>query len=61
LRIADFTDKQALSDRLTAFIAEWNVNAHPFNWSQKSVIKVMVKCQVEQPNLITQTNQPFAA
>ena len=47
LKFADFTDKKALSERLMAFIAHWNTHAHPFNWSTKSVAKVMAKCQVE--------------
>jgi hypothetical protein len=47
LRIADFVDKQHLSERLRAFVAEWNNHAHPFQWSTKSVAKVMAKC--EQP------------
>lgn len=51
LRIADFADKTALAERLQAFIAEWNVHAHPFNWSTKSVTKVMAKCVAPQPNL----------
>lgn len=45
LRIADFTDKQHLSQRLMAFVAEWNEHAHPFQWSTKSVAKVMAKCE----------------
>ena len=44
LRIADFADKAALAERLAAFIREWNEHAHPFNWSTKSVAKVMAKC-----------------
>ena len=46
LRIADFADLPALSQRLMAFVAEWNEHAHPFNWSTKSAAKVMAKCQV---------------
>jgi transposase len=46
LRIADFADLPALSERLTAFVAEWNEHAHPFNWSTKSAAKVMAKCEV---------------
>jgi hypothetical protein len=34
LKIADFADKKALSERLKAFIDEWNTVAHPFHWSQ---------------------------
>jgi transposase len=44
LRIADFADKKHLSHRLLAFVAEWNEYAHPFQWSTKSVAKVMAKC-----------------
>lgn len=61
LRIADFADKQALAERLSAFIAEWNAQAHPFNWSSKSVAKVMAKCQVEQPNQVAQSKLATAA
>jgi transposase len=55
LRIADFADpygsglnkdKAALAERLMAFVAYWNQHAHPFNWSTKSVAKVMAKCQL---------------
>jgi hypothetical protein len=48
LRIADFASKEQLAERLMAFIREWNEIAHPFNWTSKSVAKVMAKCQVEQ-------------
>lgn len=51
LRIVDFADKKALAERLSAFIAEWNAQAHPFNWSTQSVAKVMAKCEVRQPML----------
>lgn len=43
LKISNFKDKQALAERLQAFIAEWNTHAHPFNWTTKSVTKVMAK------------------
>jgi transposase len=46
LRIADFADKAALAERLTAFVEEWNIHAHPFNWSTKSAAKVMAKCEL---------------
>jgi transposase len=46
LAIADFADKKELAERLDAFIREWNENAHPFNWSTKSVAKVMAKCKI---------------
>jgi transposase len=43
LKIANFEDKQALAERLQAFIREWNAYAHPFNWTTKSVAKIMAK------------------
>ena len=46
LAISDFADKAALAERLMAFVSHWNEHAHPFNWSTKSVAKVMAKCQV---------------
>ena len=47
LRIVDFASKEQLAERLMAFIREWNEIAHPFNWTSKSVAKVMAKCQIE--------------
>jgi transposase len=47
LRIVDFNSKEHLAERLMAFISEWNEIAHPFNWTSKSVAKVMAKCQIE--------------
>lgn len=47
LRIADFPGKDQLAERLMAFIREWNEIAHPFNWTSKSVAKVMAKCTNE--------------
>src|SRR3954449_1042340 len=59
LRIADFADKAALAERLQAFIAEWNQVAHPFQWSTKSVAKVMAKCErAESPQ---EQSRPVAA
>ena len=43
LRIADFTSKDHLRAKLDQFIWEWNKQAHPFNWSTKSVAKVMAE------------------
>jgi len=48
LRIADFADKAELAARLAAFIAQWNQRAHPFNWSSKSVVRVMAEVQADQ-------------
>jgi transposase len=45
LQIADFADKKHLAERLMAFVAEWNAQAHPFRWSTKSVAKVMATCE----------------
>ena len=45
LRIADFADLTHLAERLLTFVAEWNQRAHPFNWSSKSVAKVMAQCE----------------
>jgi transposase len=41
LRIADFESKDHLRAKLDQFIQEWNQHAHPFNWSTKSVAKIM--------------------
>lgn len=43
LRIADFPTKDHLRAKLEQFICEWNQQAHPFNWSVKSVAKVMAE------------------
>ena len=44
LRFSDFADAATLKERLLALVAEWNRDAHPFNWSTQSVSKVMAKC-----------------
>jgi transposase len=49
LKIADFASKEHLSERLEAFIREWNERAHPFHWTAKSFEKILAKC--EQPML----------
>jgi transposase len=46
LAIADFADKAHLAERLHAFVEEWNEHAHPFNWTRKSVAKIMAKCEI---------------
>jgi transposase len=53
LRIVDFPSKDHLAARLKAFISEWNEIAHPFNWTSKSVVKVMAKCQIEDAKSLT--------
>ena len=47
LRISDFASLDHLAERLMAFVAEWNAQAHPFNWSTKSAAKVMAKCEAQ--------------
>jgi hypothetical protein len=53
LRILDFADLDQLADRLMSFVTEWNAQAHPFNWSTKSVAKVMAKCELHTPQVAT--------
>jgi transposase len=43
LRIADFESKDHLRAKVDQFIKEWNELAHPFNWSTKSVAKIMAE------------------
>jgi transposase len=43
LRIVDFPTNDHLRAKLEQFICEWNQQAHPFNWSVKSVAKVMAE------------------
>jgi transposase len=42
-RIADFASKEDLRLKIDQFISEWNRHAHPFNWSTKSVAKIMAQ------------------
>jgi transposase len=42
-RVAAFASKANLQEKIMQYIAEWNQHAHPFNWSTKSVAKVMAK------------------
>jgi len=46
-RIADFASKDDLRPKVEQFIAEWNQRAHPFNWSTKSVAKIMAEAPEE--------------
>ena len=43
LRIADFPSKAAMAEKIMQFISQWNGKAHPFNWTTKSVVKIMAK------------------
>jgi transposase len=45
LAIVDFASKAELAEKLQQFITQWNEQAHPFNWTGKSVAKVMAKGQ----------------
>jgi transposase len=47
-RIADFASKDDLRAKIEQFISEWNRKAHPFNWSTKSVAKIMAGCSERQ-------------
>ncbi len=51
LRIVDVANLDHLAARLYAFVAEWNAHAHPFNWSSKSVAKVMAACEEALPDV----------
>jgi hypothetical protein len=42
-RFADFESKADLQDKVEQFVVQWNQQAHSFNWSSKSVVKVMAK------------------
>ena len=44
LRCPDFPGLLALDRHLHRFIEHWNGFAHPFNWTSKSIAKVMAKC-----------------
>lgn len=46
-RIADFKSKSDLRHKVEQFIAEWNSHAHPFNWTTKSVAKVMAEAELD--------------
>jgi hypothetical protein len=43
LCFADFASKDHLRVKLEPFICEWHQQSHPFNWSTKSVTKVMAE------------------
>lgn len=52
LRIADFASKEHLSERLLAFVREWNERAHRFNWTVKSFEKVLAQCESAEKDAI---------
>jgi Integrase core domain. len=41
MRIADFDSLEDLRDRIDQYLRQWNQQAHPYNWSTKSVAKIM--------------------
>lgn len=43
LAAPNFPGLDHLGERITAFIAEWNTAAHPFNWSRESFAKILAK------------------
>jgi hypothetical protein len=47
-RVADFASKEDMQAKIMQFIAEWNRQAHPFNWSTKSVAKVMADAPMKK-------------
>jgi hypothetical protein len=47
LWISDFSSLDALAERLMAFVAAWNAQAHPFKWPTKSVARMMAKCETQ--------------
>jgi transposase len=52
LKIADFSSKSHLAERLLAFIEEWNHKAHAFHWNAHSFDKILAQCQkkpLQQP------------
>jgi transposase len=43
LTAPNFAELTVLEERVLAFIDEWNLHAHPFNWTAKSFDKVIAK------------------
>ena len=44
LSVENFASLDALARRLLTWIARWNADAHPFNWTSASVAHVMARC-----------------
>ena len=44
---SNFADLEELESKLLAFIDEWNEEAHPFQWTDKSFKKILDKCDAE--------------
>lgn len=49
LRLVDFASTLALDHHLHRYMAHWNANAHPFNWTSQSVSRVLAPCPVAEP------------
>jgi len=47
-RIADFSSKQDMHVKIMEYISHWNNQAHPFNWSTKSVAKIMANVAIKE-------------
>ncbi len=45
LRIIDFASREHLTERLEAFIRDWNEEDHAFAWTEKSFEKILAKCE----------------
>jgi len=45
--IANFSSIQALAERITEFISQWNQHAAPFKWTKHSFDKVLQKAEQE--------------
>ncbi|MBF0461655.1 MAG: IS630 family transposase [Magnetococcales bacterium] len=45
-RISDSQSKSDLRAKIDQFTREWNEHAHPFNWTTKSVAKVMAQAKL---------------
>ena len=48
LEDADFGFKEDMQAKIMQFIAEWNRHDYPFNWSTKSVTKVMAEAPMKK-------------
>jgi hypothetical protein len=42
-------------------LKKWNTKAHPFGWSEKSILKVIAKCQISDSNSTSQIDLAIAA